>query len=224
MYNKDKLSLFISNYKIFLLSSKGKGIDERVGMLNCFKSNWTASSFDYSLMLKSSLYESMNFLEPAINNFFENLIYISKIKSKSIKLLLNSLYDERLDLGDRLEGFYESFFELMENSYNKYDLDTNIDEIISLLLWLRFPEKYLPYSYSLANTFAEIIESDLLFKNEFLKSNLINWYKLGVILSSSLANEDLLSKNISCQFTSSLSYELVNKLLVLNFLDNIDLI
>lgn len=132
--------------------------------VKCFQDNWDIDAKDFSSMLKSSLLRTRNLLA-FMNNFPGKMIRsYAESYPEEVRSLFKMLYDESQDLVIRIESFIEG----IKYIHSKWDIDGNKNHfqsytVISIYLWLRFPDKYYIYKPAVAKKIFKEINGKELF-------------------------------------------------------------
>jgi len=144
---------YISQYKESFAEHR-LGTDNEIykwKAVKCFQDNWNIDAPDFSAMLKSALAKTHNLL--ASNQFFPRgmLEGFADSEPEEIRKLFRDLFDERLDVAERVKAFEDGtlrltvkLFEENPKAKNAYQTPNSI----STYLWLRYPDKYYIYKYS----------------------------------------------------------------------------
>ena len=122
--------------------------------VKCFQDNWNPDAADFAGMLKSALAKTGNLL--ASKNFFPRdvLEELSEKFPEDLRGLFQELFDNNNDVVERGKGFEDGAVKLMglmPEMKNPYQNPNSI----STYLWLRYPDMYYIYKYSIAKLIAE---------------------------------------------------------------------
>ena len=140
---------YISQYKASFAEHR-LGTDNEIykwKAIKCFQDNWDIDAPDFSAMLKSALVKTSNLL--ASSQFFPKkmLEVFADSEPEEMRKLFRALFDERLDVAARVKAFEEGTTKLLE-AYPNLKMTYQNPNSISTYLWLRYPEKYYIYKYS----------------------------------------------------------------------------
>lgn len=121
--------------------------------VKCFQDNWDLDAKDFAGMLKHSLAKADNLLTSR-NRFPKGVIVeFAELYGDEVKILFEKLFDEVKDLTERIEGFKNGILSI----YKRWDSDGSkshyqTPNVISIYLWLRYPDKYYIYKESTATS------------------------------------------------------------------------
>ncbi|MDR3121921.1 MAG: restriction endonuclease, partial [Clostridiales bacterium] len=115
--------------------------------VKCFQDNWDIEAPDFHAMLRAALAQTRNLLANA-NNFPKGMLEdFAKIRPEEVREMFRNLFDESIGVQTRAKRFAERAAELRTlNPVWKQDYQT--PNAISTYLWLRYPDKYYIYKYS----------------------------------------------------------------------------
>ena len=124
--------------------------------VKCFQDNWDIDAQDFSAMLKSSLAKTYNLLSSA--QFFPKkmLEVFADAHPDTMRDLFRALFDEDMDVTRRVKAFEEGAGELL-NAYPTLKMTYQNPNSISTYLWLRYPDKYYIYKYSVIKSNAQAL-------------------------------------------------------------------
>jgi len=152
------LQAFISQYKAnFAQHRLGAGNEiYKWKAVKCFKDNWDIEATDFPAMLAASLGKCENLLSS--NQFYpkQMLLYFAEKEPEKTRGLFRELFNENTDLVKRVKAFEEGAALILKANpaSNKISTYQNPNSI-STYLWLRYPDKYYIYKYSLIKDCAE---------------------------------------------------------------------
>jgi 5-methylcytosine-specific restriction protein B len=177
--------------------------------VKCFQSNWdeNKSGADFATMLESALSKTGNLLSSTasfprgmINNF-------AKADPEETKKMFLDLFNENENLDIRYQKFIEKAEELRnkynDGTWNNHYQNTNV---VSVYLWLRYPEKYYIYKYSEYKAVDEKFGLDIYFKANGAVTEMLKGFKLYDYLNPILRNNTKLVSALRNKFAQSESY------------------
>lgn len=136
-----------------------------------YKDHWDINAEDFSAMLKTSLKKSGNLL--VSYNFYPKkmITFFAEQEPERVRHMFRNLYDESIDIIERMENFKAEAQALMEQfkelrGKNHYQHANSI----SVYLTFEYPEKYYIFKYSKYKDFAQKIEYPILPKTGSLQS------------------------------------------------------
>ena len=129
--------------------------------IKCFQDNWNIEADDFTAMLDKSLSATANLLMSM--HFYPRgmIVEFSKHDPEAVRHMFRQLFDESIDLEERLIAFMEA----SENIRIKYGEDVwgmhyQSANAISTYLWLKYPDKYYIYKYGEVKAVAKALGSD----------------------------------------------------------------
>ena len=159
-----------------------------------FQDNWDIDAEDFPTMLSNALSKTANLLA-AMNFFPRRMIkqYATRFP-KEVKTLFEGLFDESLDLKERIETFIEGI-EYIHKQWDGKEAKNHYQNFnaVSTYLWLRYPDKYYIYKPSVAKLMFEKLGVDM--KLTPLKANaVIKTYELYDSISKTLCKDNEFKK------------------------------
>lgn len=158
-FNTEKLLFYINAYQKELPTFWE---DEKYKWeaVQCFQDNWNIESEDFGQMLKTATRKHLNLL--GSGNYFplgmlQEFIGIDK---ERVRNMFRSLYDERRDVVERISAYQAEAEQIRLISPEKWRNHYQDLRAISVLLWLRYPNKYYIYKYKELNRTLKLIDSD----------------------------------------------------------------
>lgn len=154
-----------------------------------FQDNWDIDSEDFPAMLSRSLSKTANLLA-SMSNFPRKMIEkYATLYTEEIKELFSILFDESLDLKERIDTFIAG----IEQVHKKWDVKGGRNHyqtfnVVSTYLWLRYPNKYYIYKPSVAKILFDKLGIEI--KLTPLKANaVIKTYELYDSISNHLLED-----------------------------------
>lgn len=144
------LQNFISQYKTGFKDHR-LGADNEIykwKAVQCFQENWDIDAKDFPTMLKASLAKTGNLLSSA--QFFPKgmIEMFADANPEIVRSMFRSLFDESQDVAARVEEFESGAAKMLE-AYPTLKMTYQNPNSISTYLWLRYPNKYYIYKYSI---------------------------------------------------------------------------
>ena len=202
MINKDKLKPVIEGYKTYFSAhwtdSHDGGESYKWEAVKCFRAHWDIDAPDFADMLSQALAKTGSLLNAA--HFFAGgmLIAMAQAESETMRQMFRDLYDETQDLAQRITDFEAAAEKIREahddGTWNSHYQHTNA---ISTYLWLRYPEKYYIYKYTVCHDVAETLEADFLPKGNGAAENVVQCYRLYDEICAELRADTELSKRFA---------------------------
>ncbi len=116
--------------------------------LKCFQENWDIEAEDFTDMFSRATKETQNLL--ASFRYYPRgmIIEFSKTDRERVRAMFLNLYDESLDLMNRIGKFIGEADAIRKTDEAKWKNHYQNVNAISTYLWLRYPEKYYIFKYS----------------------------------------------------------------------------
>ena len=145
--NTPALQNFVAQYKASFTEHR-LGTDGEIykwKAVKCFQDNWNIDAPDFSAMLKSALAKTSNLLASAMLYPKKMLEIYAESEPEILRGLFRELFNESVDVIKRVKAF-EDGAKLLEAdpTLGTYQNPNSI----STYLWLRYPDKYYIYKYS----------------------------------------------------------------------------
>lgn len=205
MYNETKFNQVLAEYKKVFLTPDWKVEVYKWEAVQHFQEHWDIEASDFYQMVDESLSKIDNLLSSSNRFTTTVLLELIKVAENDIREMFLVLYDESLPLETRIDNFkikakeiYEKHGEPGKNHYQ--DLNA-----ISTYLWLKYPDKYYIYKFSVAKDLCEVLENSFIPKSNGKIENVIEVYKLYDEISSVLKEDEELQEMVKT-FLSDESY------------------
>jgi 5-methylcytosine-specific restriction protein B len=151
--NKKALLFYIKSYKTFILAGHEKDLEKWEALLN-FQENWNIEAEDFAAMYDSSLKASSEILwESSHYHPKQTMLKFIAINQEDVRSLFLALYDESMDLYNRLEAFVTSCDSMLSCLNDKIAKPSKKPkhyhkciQAISQYLYFQFPQRYFPYN------------------------------------------------------------------------------
>lgn len=143
---KNITTQLIENYIQILKENGEPGEAYKYLAFNTFRQNWKLEHENFFEMLQASFSKVGNLLYQNSRDFIEKA---SQLFPEDTKEMFRKLYDESLEVSQRIKTFQEEAEQLLpkvRQALNRDNINAQQDErTISLYLALRYPEKYILY-------------------------------------------------------------------------------
>lgn len=177
MINSNKLSAVMAGYKEYF-PEHWKNEKYKWIAVKHFQDNWSIDAPDFAAMLQRSLAKTENLLA-STNNFPARMILAyAKHYSEEVRGAFRNLYDESMDLADRIRSFKAKSDEWLKKTNDGAKQHYQNENTISTYLWLRYPDKYYIYKYSEAKEVVPVLESDHMIKKGKAEANVVSAFSL----------------------------------------------
>lgn len=173
MIDKLTLDTILSEYKSFLGSEKWKDQERyKWKAAKTFQDNWDIDAADFPNMLDRALADTRNLLN-TMNNFPRGMVLqFAEKDTEAVRQMYRDLFDEDKPLYERMTGFKAKSQELLDTHFEKGLNHYQDEHAISVYLWLRYPDKYYIYQFSLVKEAAKRLHTGLVFKKGRYEENI----------------------------------------------------
>ena len=170
-------------------------------LIQQFQNNWNINAENFHDMLEQAL-PNTNLLNSA--NFFPRLMILAfaKIVPEEVRAMFKNLFDESQDLEQRLKNFKQSA-DKIKNENGDWTSHYQQENVMSIYLWLKYPEKYFIYKFSECKHFAEELNNDFIPKKGLAEKNVAGCFDFYRKLTD-LVKED---KEMTDMFKNALTPE-----------------
>ncbi len=168
MLNHEILADVLKCYKKDFREDWWPGEKYKWEAVQCFQEHWNLNAPDFAEMFTKATEKTRNLLA-SYNYFPRGMIQqFAKKEPETVRTMFAQLYDETRGLTERIANFQSAARELWnqfkdEEGWKRHFQNSNS---ISTYLWLRFPDKYYLYKYTVFRTAAETLQSDYVPKQE----------------------------------------------------------
>ena len=192
-----KLNAFIVRYRKALAdnwheeSYKWKAVKR-------FQDEWDIEAPDFASMLDRALDKTYNLLVSG-NYYARNMISkFAHENPEKTRAMFRALYNESENFDARMEAFAaeaETFRD--EPTYDGWNSTYQDARAVSAYLWLRYPDKYYLYKYTVFRDVAKAINSDFVPKKGGISKNVLGGYKMFDYVRSVLSADDNIISTIA---------------------------
>ncbi len=143
-FDKEKLDEMISNY-LNEIDSFWEDEEYKWKAVKHFQEHWNIDSENFEEMLKDSTSKVENLLVSRL--YYPLAVYYEIVKSfpEELRELFRALYDENLDIVERINAFQQGVGDLYKRTLRPGKNTYQDLRAVSNLLWLRYPDKYYIY-------------------------------------------------------------------------------
>lgn len=144
-----------------------------------FQDNWNIDAPDFKGMLEEALSETDTLLASGYFYARSMIVGFAQEDPEATRAAFKNLFDERKDLFARVEAF-RAFGDDRRSNHNPNGWKNHYQNTnaISTYLWLRYPEKYYIYKYSVCLDTAKELDSDFIPKRNSSPATMIGGYRL----------------------------------------------
>lgn len=151
--NQDSVTELISRYKEI---KRQNGHDDefyKYEAIKHFQENWNLNADDFSSMLKNALNKQINLM---YNLSYATILNLAEKYPKEIKELFSFLFDENIELTERIKTFdkeTDKLFKLIKPKNSGFQDERSV----SVYLTFHYPEKYTFFKDSYYSKFCELL-------------------------------------------------------------------
>jgi hypothetical protein len=162
MINIERLITYLTDYKKDFIENHWEDEKYKWIAVKHFQEHWDINAENFLEMFQTATEKTENLLASQ-NRFPRRMIMdFAKADPEATRALFINLFDERIDLIERIEHFSQKSEQLRikyqpASQWTNHFQDANS---ISTYLWLRFPDKYYIYKYGEYKAVAAALESD----------------------------------------------------------------
>ena len=121
-----------------------------------FQDNWNIDADDFYSMLDNSLKKVSNLMDSGSYFPKKMLVLNSKKQPEKIRTLFRNLFNEEINLIDRIKSFKYEFILLNQSNFVGLK-DFQDDRAVVVYLSLRYPNQYYFYKFKMFKSFVEVI-------------------------------------------------------------------
>ena len=171
--DKNKFAEVLSEYKNEF-STRWKDEMYKWELIKQFQDNWNIDAENFHEMLDKAL-PNTNLLNSA--NFFPRLMILAfaEIVPEEVRAMFKNLFDETKDLEQRLKDFKHSA-DKIKNENGDWTSHYQQENVMSIYLWLKYPEKYFIYKFSECKHFAEELKNEFIPKKGLAEKNVVGCF------------------------------------------------
>lgn len=123
-----------------------------------FQDNWDIDAENFADMLEKAIPDT-NLL--SARNFFPRGMIFNFVESapEEVRSMFKNLYNEQLDIKERIQTFINNSEEIRKKyGSEKWKNHFQNENVVSIYLWLKYPEKYYIYKPTAYKNFYEMID------------------------------------------------------------------
>lgn len=178
MIDKNHLTEIVTEYKMSHLPVYWANESFKWKAIKQFQDNWDIEAADLPDMLTRSLAKTHSLLDYR-NNFPKKMIIeFAGHDPEGVRAMFVSLFDEGKDLWERIDKFKADSLSMLQRFYKKGVQHYQDENVISVYLWLRYPDNYYIYKYREAKKVSEELGSNYSIKKGAYADNVRNHLKL----------------------------------------------
>ena len=217
MINLNKIVSVIEGYKQYF-PEHWEDEKYKWEAVKCFQDNWDITAHDFAKMLKKALSKTFNLLASGYAYPRRMIKLMAETAPDAVKSMFLNLFNENLDLSERIETFINSAEEIRskydDGTWKNHYQNTNA---ISTYLWLMYPDKYYIYKYEIYKKVAELLDDSYRPKGNGEADNVIDGFKMYDEICSVLSEDSELRQMLKSVLTDSCYNDGTLKTLTIDF-------
>ena len=205
MINKSNLNNILKEYKADFISKIWPDEKYKWEAIKCFQDNWDINADNFTEMLINSLSKTENLLTSSMYYPGKMMQEFSQQSPEEVRAMFINLFDESKNIINRIDDFKIQSTALLESLYNdgKKRIHYQAENAITTYLWLRFPDKYYIYKYTVARTVSNELNSSYKIKKGAFSDNIRNSFLLYNEICIELNNDEELLQLLKSQLSEN---------------------
>jgi hypothetical protein len=203
MINTVKLDELLERYKNDYFPTHWEEEKFKWVAVKHFQDNWDIDDQDFSSMFLRATEKTESLLASA-HNFPRGMIAeFAQADASAVKEMFTNLFDENRDVTERVLKFMSASDQLRQKyGAEKWGQHYQGLNSISTYLWLRYPDKYYLFKFSVFQLVAQELESDFVPKKGANSKNLIGGIELYDQICAHISKDDALKDTFKAALTS----------------------
>jgi len=187
MINTDKFQAILTDYKKDFLPEWWRNEKYKWEAVKHFQDIWDVHALDFRTMFAQATSKTYNLLRSAHNYPKKMIEDFAKIDPEGVRAMFIDLFDENRNVSERIEKFISEADRLMikVDETGKLQHDQNANSI-STYLWLRYPDKYYIYKYTVCRAAAKALDSTYIPKHGGSISQVIGAFEFYDLIATQL--------------------------------------
>ena len=178
MIDSEKIIPMIKGYKEYF-PEHWKNEKYKWEAVKHFQDNWDIDAENFGAMFKKATDKTSNLLASGYAYPRGMILEFAKADDNAVREMFRRLFDESLDLSDRVTEFMNTAEELRikynDGTWKQHYQNTNY---ISTYLWLMYPDKYYIYKYELYRAVAKELDDSYLPKKNGAVETMVGGFKM----------------------------------------------
>lgn len=173
-----------------------------------FQDNWNVEAENFQAMLENATSKANNLLDSGMFFPRKMILNFSNEQPERVREMFKNLFDETLDLSERINHFKSESVAIQEEHNKNYPHDIwknnfQTENSISTYLWLKYPDKYYIYKFSEVKSVAEKLGDYEKFKKGKGIENFFNAKKLYDEIAEKLSKDSEIKAELKKYLTDS---------------------
>ena len=179
MIDLAKLEPVLNGYQTYFPKHWPRGEDFKWEAAQHFHDHWNIDAIDFAGMFKEATAKASSLLDTGYAYPRAMILNFAAADCEATRAMFRSLFDESTELSQRIIAFQAATEEIHtkynDGSWNNHYQNTSA---ISVYLWLRYPDQYYIYRYSVARDISDALNFDAPPKRDGSVESLLNSYRL----------------------------------------------
>lgn len=197
MIDLAKLEPVLSGYQTHFPKHWPHGEDFKWEAAQHFHDHWNIDAADFGEMFKEATAKVFALLDTGYAYPRAMILNFAAADCEATRAMFRSLFDESIELSQRIIAFQAATEEIRtkynDGSWNNHYQNTSA---ISVYLWLRYPDQYYIYRYSVARDISDALNFDAPPKRDGSVESLLNSYRLYDELRAALSQNAAITQMI----------------------------
>ena len=197
MIDLAKLEPVLSGYQTYFPKHWPHVEDFKWEAAQHFHDHWKIDAADFGEMFKEATAKVFSLLDTGYAYPRAMILNFAAADCEATRAMFRSLFDESTELSQRITAFQAATEEIRtkynDGSWNNHYQNTSA---ISVYLWLRYPDQYYIYRYSVARDISDALNFDAPPKRDGSVESLLNSYRLYDELRAALSQNAAITQMI----------------------------
>ena len=197
MIDHAKLEPVLNGYQTYFSQHWLHGEDFKWEAAQHFHDHWKIDAADFGEMFKEATAKVFSLLDTGYAYPRAMILNFAAVDCEATRAMFRSLFDESTELSQRIIAFQAATEEIRtkynDGSWNNHYQNTSA---ISVYLWLRYPDQYYIYRYSVAHDISDALNFDAPPKRDGSVESLLNSYRLYDELRAALSQNTAVTQMI----------------------------
>ena len=197
MIDLAKLEPVLSGYQTYFPKHWPHVEDFKWEAAQHFHDHWKIDAADFGEMFKEATAKVFSLLDTGYAYPRAMILNFAAADCEATRAMFRNLFDESTELSQRIIAFQAATEEIRtkynDGSWNNHYQNTSA---ISVYLWLRYPDQYYIYRYSVAHDISDVLNFDAPPKRDGSVESLLNSYRLYDELRAALSQNVAITQMI----------------------------
>ena len=196
VFDKEKIRFYLKSYQKNLPEYWNEE-NYKWKAVEFFQKNWNIESPDFWEMLKLATSKHVNLLGSGMYFPLGMLRDFIEVAQERVRNMFRVLYDEDQDLVERIRYYQNEAEQLRLTDTNRWKNHYQDLRAVSVLLWLRYPDKYYIYKSKEFRKTLELIESDFSHKGGATPEYYVRFLDMMNIIREEISGDVDLTKTLN---------------------------